>query len=254
MSMIVHHIIDYVEKMLTEKMNYEDLYSNLGYSKFYLSRVFKSKTGLTISEYYLKRRLSESAIEILDRNLNIIDIAFKYGFNSDTYFSRRFKEEFNVSPSQYRKRSVFIVLTNRIIVKEGYRMKYKKKEDLINDLLLCSTTEELKGFVAKTQNCIITKQDNSDIEIVYIEYDEDNLGRRLRTLHLNMITGHHSLLEIYSVVKEKDGPKTEMNNLCVEDNQIIVSFTDHETKKTSIAKLHSTTGSKVNCRYVWRER
>ena len=251
MSTMIGQIIDYLENRLIEEINYDNLYQEIGYSKYHLTREFKTKTGFTISEYFLKRRLSEAAVEIVTSSQKIINIAFKYGFNSDTYFSRKFKKEFDLSPKEYRNRQGFIVITNRIIIKEGIKMKYSNKEDLINDLLMCSSTEELKGFFTNKVNCILTKQENSQLEIVYIEYSDNGKGRLLRTLHLNMITGLYSVINIYQIT-DIDGPMVEMNNLHIEDEFIVLDFIDNETNKTSTAKLERIPEKKINCKYSWR--
>lgn len=122
MSETIHQIIDYLENRLTEELHYEDLYRTMGYSKFHLTRKFKTRTGLTISDYYLKRRLSDAASDILNSTQKIIDIAYRYNFNSDAHFSRSFKKEFRITPRQYRNREKFIVLTKKIISKLGLSM------------------------------------------------------------------------------------------------------------------------------------
>jgi AraC-like DNA-binding protein len=250
MSKMIHQIIVYLENRLTEELDYEDLYKNMGYSKFHLTREFKTKTGFTISEYYLKRRLSDAAYEILNAKKNMIDIAYKYGFNSDSYFSRSFKKEFKISPKQYRNHEKFIVFTKKIHTKEGIIMKYTNKDDLVNDLLKCSSTEELKGFFSNVENCLLTKQENSQLEIVYIQYSEVGLGKQLSTLHLNLITGHHSVINIYQIT-DQDGPKIEMQNLFIEGGNIVVHFVDHATNKISKARLEPTKEKKINCNYGW---
>ena len=133
-------------------------------------------------------------------------------------------------------------------------MKYTNSNDLVSDLLLCSSTEELKGFFSKTENCVLTKQQDSDLEVVFIEYDEDGLGRNLKTLHLNMMTGHNSAINIYQIIQDKDGPMIEMDNLGYDDQTFVVNFIDHETDKKSQAKLIEIPGKAVYCNYSWREK
>ncbi|MFA5006579.1 MAG: AraC family transcriptional regulator [Candidatus Izemoplasmatales bacterium] len=253
MSEMIQRIIEYVEDRLSSNLDFDELYRDIGYSKFHLSRAFKTKTGFTISEYYLKRRLSEAALEILNSKNRIMDISYKYGFNSDSYFCRKFKHEFDTNPYKYRKRSRYIVLTNKIVIKEGETMRYTHEEDLIHDLLLCSSSEELKGFFAKTENCVLTKQNNSQLEIVYVQYSETGLGKQLLTVHLNMITGHVSVVPIYKIT-DQDGPLVEMQDLSFENDTLYVSFIDHESNKTSRARLERIPEKRIYCSYSWRSR
>jgi AraC family transcriptional regulator len=58
---------------------------------------------MTITEYIKKRRLSKSFEEIRNTNLKIIDIAFKYQYNSAPAFNRAFKQLFGITPTECRK-------------------------------------------------------------------------------------------------------------------------------------------------------
>lgn len=58
---------------------------------------------MTIKEYIRLRRLSIAAMEIRDTNNSILDIAIKFGFNSQEAFSRAFYITFSIMPGKYRK-------------------------------------------------------------------------------------------------------------------------------------------------------
>ena len=76
----------------------------------YLHRIFAefSTETQTIGQYILTRRLEECARQfrnIKNSHLKITDIAFTWGFNSMTHFSRVFKERYGASPRTFRRGS-----------------------------------------------------------------------------------------------------------------------------------------------------
>lgn len=69
-------------------------------------RIFVYITGITISEYIMRRRLTLAGYDIKNSKGKIIDIAMKYGFNSHSSFTRAFKQHHKFSPSSIRKGGV----------------------------------------------------------------------------------------------------------------------------------------------------
>jgi AraC family transcriptional activator of tynA and feaB len=77
----------------------------LGISPRYLRMLFGGGTE-SASRYILRRRLEECAKQLssaLWRGRTITDIAFSSGFNSAAHFTRVFRDEYGVTPSQYRR-------------------------------------------------------------------------------------------------------------------------------------------------------
>jgi AraC family transcriptional activator of tynA and feaB len=77
----------------------------LGISPRYLRMLFGGGTE-SASRYILRRRLEECAKQLssaLWRGRTITDIAFASGFNSAAHFTRVFRDEYGVTPSQYRR-------------------------------------------------------------------------------------------------------------------------------------------------------
>lgn len=68
--------------------------------------------GLTVTRYIIQQRLQRCHRELSNpvmRSRTITDIAFSWGFNNPTHFSRRFKQEFGVSPNDFRKQGSLLV-------------------------------------------------------------------------------------------------------------------------------------------------
>ncbi|HEX2949830.1 MAG TPA: helix-turn-helix transcriptional regulator, partial [Armatimonadota bacterium] len=69
----------------------------------YLSRSFKKAKGHGITEYINRQRVETAKRLLLDRKLQITDIAFQLGFGSLQHFGRVFKAIADCSPSDYRQ-------------------------------------------------------------------------------------------------------------------------------------------------------
>lgn len=99
----VRKCVTYIDKNLHSKITLENLAQESGLSKDYLSQLFKKTTGLTVTEYIKKRRLS-SAKQLLDRGTSIGDTAYGLGFCSESYFISCFKNEFGITPKEYMRK------------------------------------------------------------------------------------------------------------------------------------------------------
>ena len=86
-----------------DTMGIEQLSQMLGYSKTYLSRIFKATYHCTVSEYAAKIKIEEAKRLIREEQYNFTQIAEHLHFPNPYYFSRVFKRTTGMSPSEYRK-------------------------------------------------------------------------------------------------------------------------------------------------------
>ena len=76
----------YIEEHLTEDIDYSEV-SKIAYcSEYHFKRMFSFLAGISLSEYIRRRRLTLAALDLKDRDLRIIDVAVKYGYNSADSF------------------------------------------------------------------------------------------------------------------------------------------------------------------------
>ena len=99
----LNEMIEYIEKNLTEEINYNKLAKIVGVSEYSLQRIFMFLTNMSIAEYIRKRRLSKAFEELKKSNIKIIDLAVKYGYDSSISFSRAFKNMFGITPRECKK-------------------------------------------------------------------------------------------------------------------------------------------------------
>jgi len=105
--------IEYIEQNLTAAISVADMAKFSGYSEYHFMRLFKAETGFTPADYARKRRLSEIARQIDGGKRNISNIAFAYGFNSKENFTRAFKAEHHISPTEYKTAKNSLKLYNK---------------------------------------------------------------------------------------------------------------------------------------------
>lgn len=99
----LNKMIKYIENNLDGEIELSKLGTITNTNLFILERIFSFLTNMTLKEYIKKRRLSKAFEEIRNTNEKIIDIAFKYQFNSSTSFNRAFKQLFDITPTQCRR-------------------------------------------------------------------------------------------------------------------------------------------------------
>lgn len=92
-----------IQSSLLSPISLSSLAKELGISEEHLSRSFKTETGMTVTHYYLSKRI-DLACELLSHsNMPIRDIGEYLQFHSSSYFITTFKKFKEVTPSQYRK-------------------------------------------------------------------------------------------------------------------------------------------------------
>jgi len=101
---ILQEILEYIDKNIREKLSVEILAERAGFSPYHFCRVFQWGVGFSIMEYVRKRRLAFAAADLGSGKL-IIDIAFDYGYETHTGFTKAFRNYFGCTPEDYRKQS-----------------------------------------------------------------------------------------------------------------------------------------------------
>lgn len=74
----------------------------------YLHKVFEG-TGCTVSEWILNRRLEACRTSLSDpalKHMTITEIAFNWGFSNAAYFSRTFRQRYDITPSEAKARGL----------------------------------------------------------------------------------------------------------------------------------------------------
>ncbi len=121
--------MEYIEKHLTEDIDYSEI-SKIAYcSEYHFKRMFSFLSGVGLSEYIRRRRLTLAALDLKDKSLRIIDVAVKYGYDSADSFSRAFHSMHGILPSEVRNSNIQLKayprMTFQLLIKGGCEMNYR---------------------------------------------------------------------------------------------------------------------------------
>lgn len=103
------------QKMLNEvidlnlsnsEFNSTILAANLCLSRSQLNRKINEELGIDTSRYIRERRMSHACDMLKSPNYSIMDVQIACGFESPAYFSRAFKQRFDMTPTEYRNTSL----------------------------------------------------------------------------------------------------------------------------------------------------
>lgn len=125
----MNQALAYIEKNLTETIDYNEVSKMACCSEFHFKRMFSFLSGIGLSEYIRRRRLTLAALDLKDSNLRIIDIAIKYGYDSADAFSRAFQSLHGILPSEARSEKAQLKayprMTFQLAIKGGCEMNYR---------------------------------------------------------------------------------------------------------------------------------
>ena len=195
---IIKNAIHYIDKISNEKTSIEDIAEHAGFSTDYFNRVFRNHTGFNIMEYVRFRRLTKAAA-LLRKNINtdILSIAIGCGYESHEGFSRAFKEQYGVTPSEYRenmKNKPFIWADhqqNATAVAEFRHALPNFFEMDANDVITLLLEKDTKRYgytaanIAFSGSKILSDNPNADDCFVIFDnfYEKPHFTLILKTLH-----------------------------------------------------------------------
>jgi AraC family transcriptional regulator len=121
--------MEYIEEHLTEDIDYSDISKIACCSEYHFKRMFSFLSGVGLSEYIRRRRLTLAALDLKDKRLRIIDVAVKYGYDSADSFSRAFHSMHGILPSEVRNLNIQLKayprMTFQLSIKGGCEMNYR---------------------------------------------------------------------------------------------------------------------------------
>ncbi len=110
----MNNAIDYVESNLSCEINEKEIGKITACSFSLFQGSFTQISGITLSEYIRRRRLTCAAHDIQNTDGKIIDIALKYGYQSADAFSVAFKRLHGVTPKDARRSGVKLTFYCRL--------------------------------------------------------------------------------------------------------------------------------------------
>lgn len=121
--------IQYVEAHLADEISYDRAAQIACCSTYHFQRMFSYITGVPLSEYIRRRRLTLAAFALQAGGVKVIDTALKYGYESPEAFSRAFKRMHGIVPASARDVGVSLKayprMTLSITIKGDVEMKHR---------------------------------------------------------------------------------------------------------------------------------
>ncbi len=100
---LLRSIFDFVDENFEKSCTLDDLSSDIGYNRSYLSRYFSETANMSFVSYVNRYRLSRACYMLKNSNKTVLECAFECGYTSLRSFNRNFKIYVGTSPKEYRR-------------------------------------------------------------------------------------------------------------------------------------------------------
>ena len=193
---LIQQAISYMEEHIYENINYAEVAKSVHMSSYNFHRTFSFIVGMTANEYLRKRRLTLAAMDLQTTDLSVMDVAYKYGYESPESFSKAFSRFHGSTPKQAKRKGTKLHLFHPLVIKiilEGgsimdYRMEHRERQ-------------QFAALVKSFPNEIINDDNDHSIPDFWTECSEKNLIEPLKLLRTK---GKRDLYGLCSPVKESE--------------------------------------------------
>lgn len=100
----INQVIGYLTIHYAETIRIDQIANHIGINRKYLSRIFKQKTGNTMQQFLIQKRISEGK-KLLLNGFNVAETALMIGYSDSFSFSKAFKKECGISPKEYQSKT-----------------------------------------------------------------------------------------------------------------------------------------------------
>ena len=99
---LIHDAQVYIEQNYSKDLILDDVSKELQLSPYYFSKLFKKRTGKNFIEYLTDVRMEKAKELLRNSNKSMKEICMEIGYTDPNYFSRTFKKNVGVTPSEYK--------------------------------------------------------------------------------------------------------------------------------------------------------
>src|ERR1700754_143517 len=101
---LLAEVFTVIDRHRREPLSLRDVASELGMTPGHLTTVVRRRTGRTVQEWIIERRMAEARSLLSDTDLSVSEIARRVGMSDPGYFSRLFRRTHGTSPREWRGR------------------------------------------------------------------------------------------------------------------------------------------------------
>ena len=105
LSSAIALICEYIQKHIYEPIRLDDLEKVTNLNRRTLTMRFKDEMGTTIPKYVSDRKLEEAKYLLTSSEMSISEISDLLSFSNQSHLTMRFRERFEITPNEFRKRS-----------------------------------------------------------------------------------------------------------------------------------------------------
>ncbi|UHA73213.1 AraC family transcriptional regulator [Paenibacillus sp. 481] len=120
--------IDYMEAHLLRSITIEHIAKQANMSPSHFQRTFWILTDTSVGEYLRRRRLTIAAQQLISTNCRLVDLAYACGYDTPESFTKAFRKQHGVTPSDVRKGIGQLQSYNRLMIQVNLKgvepMKY----------------------------------------------------------------------------------------------------------------------------------
>lgn len=101
---LVQRAQEYIRDNYQKDLSLDELSRELDISPYYFSKLFKEETGNNFVEYLTGLRMNRAKEMLKDDRCSMKEICAQIGYSDPNYFSRIFKKNIGLTPTEYRER------------------------------------------------------------------------------------------------------------------------------------------------------
>ena len=128
--------MQYIEAHVAERISLKKVSKIINLSEYYFSTLFKNEVGVEFSHYVRLIRINKAKTQLRKGKSPIKNISYDVGFKHVSNFSRTFKTNVGISPSEYRRKMMLfqwfcVLIDRRVKNKELNKTKRKHTKNSI---------------------------------------------------------------------------------------------------------------------------
>ncbi|OKI10084.1 AraC family transcriptional regulator [Streptomyces sp. CB02923] len=128
----LNEALEHIEAHICRRIEVTELARIAMTSEYHFRRMFSALSGIPLSEYIRRRRLTVAGAEVLTGDRTLLEIAVRYGYGSGEAFARAFRAVHGVGPGEARRNGAALHsqprMSFRLIVEGSSSMRYRVVE------------------------------------------------------------------------------------------------------------------------------
>lgn len=105
MDQRIQAAIEVIQNGISGKLEIADLARQTNVSASHLRHVFKTETGLSLTQYIKVITMQQAELLLRTTFLSVKEVVHRVGFGSESYFSREFRRIHGLAPGKYRAKA-----------------------------------------------------------------------------------------------------------------------------------------------------